>query len=58
MPTYTERKFETHIERQLNQSGYRSMLSADYDRYLCLIPNEVLQFIRDTQPKIYKRLER
>ena len=58
MPTYTERDFENHIEHRLNQSGYRSLLPTDYDRYLCLIPDEVLQFIQNTQPKIYERLER
>ena len=57
MPTYTEKKFENHIEQQLNQSGYRSLLPTDYNRYLCLISDEVLQFIRDTQSKIYQKLE-
>jgi len=54
MPTYTEQRFEDHIEHHLNQSGYRSLQSADYDKSLCLIPDEVLQFIQDTQPKEYQ----
>ena len=58
MPTYTEQRFEDHIEQHLNQSGYESLQSADYDKSLCLIPDETLQFIRDTQPKVYQRLER
>ena len=58
MPTYTEQRFEEHIEHHLNQSGYRSLQSADYDKSLCLIPDEVLQFIQDTQPKEYLKLKR
>ena len=58
MPTYTETDFESHIEAQLKQSGYRSLPLADYDKDLCLIPHEVLQFIQATQPKEYQKLER
>ena len=58
MPTYTEEKFEDHIEQHLNQSGYRSLKSSRYDKPLCLIPNETLQFIQDTQPETYQKLER
>ena len=58
MPTYTEQNFEDHIEQHLNQSEYRSLQSTDYDKSLCLIHDEVLQFIQDTQPDVYQRLER
>ncbi len=58
MPTYTETDFENHIESQLNQSGYRSLPQADYDKDFCLIPHEVLQFIQATQPKEYQKLHR
>ena len=58
MPTYTETDFESHIEAQLKQSGYRSLPLADYDKDLCLIPHEVLQFIQATQPKEYQKLRR
>ena len=57
MRTYTEENFEDHIEQHLNQSGYRSLPPADYDKPLCLIPNEMLQFIQDTQPEAYQKLE-
>ena len=57
MPTYTEENFEDHIEAHLNRSGYRSRQSVLYNRALCLIPNETLQFIQDTQPKEYQNLE-
>ena len=58
MPRYTETDFEDHIEGYLNQSGYRSLQSTDYDKSLCLIPNETLKFIQDTQPEEYQKLER
>ena len=57
MPRYTETNFEEHIEAHLNQSGYRSLQSAAYDKSLCLIPDETLQFIQDTQPEVYQKLE-
>ena len=57
MPTYTEERFEDHIEAHLNRSRYRSRQRATYNRSLCLIPNETLQFIRDTQLKEYQKLE-
>ena len=58
MPTYTEEDFEDHIEAHLNGSSYRSRQPATYNRNLCLIPNETLQFIRDTQLEEYQKLER
>ena len=57
MPTYSETKFEDHIEERLNRSGYRSLSPADYDKYGCLIPEELLRFIRDSQPEEYRKLE-
>ena len=57
MPRYTEENFEDHIEQHLNQSGYRSLQSSHYNKSLCLIPNEMLKFIQDTQPDMYQKLE-
>ena len=51
MQTYREINFEEHIEQHLNQSCYRSLQPTDYNKSLCLIPDEMLQFIQDTQPK-------
>ena len=58
MPTYTEQRFEDHIEAHLNQSRYRSLQSSQYNKSLCLIPNETLKFIQDTQLEVYQKLER
>ena len=58
MRTYSETNFEDHIEERLNRSGYRSLSNpADYDQYACLIREELLRFIRDSQPEMYQRLE-
>ena len=57
MQTYTEQRFEDHIEERLNQSDYKSLKSTDYDKSRCLIPHETLKFIQDTQPEVYQRLE-
>ena len=58
MPTYNEENFEDHIEAHLNRSGYRSRQSAIYNKSICLIPNETLGFIKETQPNEYQKLER
>ena len=58
MPRYTEQNFEDHIEQHLTQSDYQSLQPTDYHKSRCLIPNETLQFIQDTQPEVYQRLER
>ena len=58
MPTYTEENFEDHIEAHLNASGYRSRQPVFYNRRLCLIHDEMLEFIQGTQPKTYQKLER
>ena len=58
MQAYTEQDFEDHIEAHLNQSGYRSLQPASYNKSLCLIRSETLQFIQMTQPDVYRRLGR
>ena len=58
MPTYTEENFEDHIEAHLNRSGYRSRQPIFYNKRLCLIHDEILDFIQGTQPKTYQKLDR
>ena len=58
MPAYDEQDFEDHIEKHLNRSGYRTQQAAIYSKRLCLISNETLGFIRDTQPNAYQKLKR
>ena len=40
----------------LTPGGYRKRTSQDYDRALCLIPEDVLDFVLVTQPREWKRL--
>lgn len=37
--------------------GYRKRRPEDYDRTLCLLPSDVLDFVLATQPKEWKKLE-
>ena len=67
----TERAFEDAIESSLlrgvvqenpisspdlTPGGYRRRTSDDYDRALCLIPEDALDFVLLTQPKEWERL--
>ena len=56
--TYTEQDFEQHIAERLLASGYRLLPPAGYDRGLVLIPDELIGFIKDTQPDEYDRLHK
>ena len=37
--------------------GYRKRKPEDYDRTLCLLPRDVVDFVLATQPKEWKKLE-
>ena len=52
----TELKFEEHIEKHLNSVGYSSTHFSEYDRNLCLIRGQVIDFIKTTQPVQWERL--
>ena len=52
----TEKKFEKHIEDHLKSVGYTSTHFSEYDRNLCLIKDQVINFIRATQPEQWGRL--
>lgn len=53
----TEKKFEDHIENHLLSIGYVSHHFSEYDRTLCLIRDEIINFIKTTQPENWGRLE-
>lgn len=55
---YLEQDFEEHIEEHLLKSGYHKRQPEDYDKDLCLIPDEVIRFIQSSQPKKYKNLQK
>ena len=51
-----EKRFEEHIERELNSLNFCSKNYKDYDKDLCLIKDEVIDFIKDTQPEKWAKL--
>tara|TARA_X000000950_G_C13915612_1_gene660854 strand:+ start:3221 stop:6163 length:2943 start_codon:yes stop_codon:yes gene_type:complete len=51
-----ERRFEEHIERELNSLKFFSRNYKDYDRELCLIHDEVIDFIKNTQQEKWNKL--
>ena len=53
----TEQKFEEHIEKHLNSIGYKSRHFPEYNRSLCLIRDDLIEFIKTTQPEKWDRLE-
>jgi type I restriction enzyme R subunit len=55
--TPTEKKFEEHIEDHLKKVGYSTSHFSQYDRNLCLIRNNLIDFIRATQPEQWGRLQ-
>jgi type I restriction enzyme R subunit len=55
---YREMNFEEHVESHLLNSGYHRRKSEGYDKSLCLIPIDVLQFIQTTQPQEFEKLKK
>src|SRR5580704_9604312 len=52
-----EAAFETVIEAYLLQHGYRHVRPDGFDRERAIFPEIVLNFIRETQPKEWAKLE-
>lgn len=52
-----ESTFETVIEAHLLQNGYRSVPREGFDRGRAIFPEVVLDFIRETQPSEWAKLE-
>ncbi len=53
----TEQRERAHGFGEYIPGGYTQRTSADYDRGLCLIPEDVFDFILATQPKEWGRLK-
>src|SRR5262245_38561518 len=54
---HTEGAFETVIEEHLLRSGFLRAADKTFDRERSIFPAVVLDFIRDTQPKEWAKLE-
>lgn len=53
----SEAEFESVIERQLLSAGYVAVDQRGFDRERAIFPSVVLEFIRETQPMTWARLE-
>lgn len=53
----SEKNFESDIQAYLLENGYHSRTSNDYDKKLCLIPQDVLNFINATQPQEWQKYQ-
>ena len=53
----TEEKFEAHIEQHLNLAGFSSRCFTEYNRMLCFLRKDLIEFIRTTQPNKFEQLE-
>lgn len=51
------RESEATPHGQFMPGGYRKRRPEDYDRALCLLPRDVVDFVLATQPREWKRLE-
>lgn len=54
---HSEEAFETVIEAYLLENGYRSVPREEFDREQAIFPEAVLEFIRETQPSEWGKLE-
>jgi type I restriction enzyme R subunit len=54
---HSEAAFETVIETHLLANGYTPVAGGGFDRERAIVPEIVLGFIRETQPKEWAKLE-
>jgi len=57
MKQTSEAAFETAIEETLLAGGYAKLPSVDFDRARAIFPETALAFIRETQAKVWQKLE-
>ncbi|PTY37598.1 type I restriction endonuclease subunit R [Saccharospirillum sp. MSK14-1] len=57
MKRTSEAAFETAIEAVLLNDGYKQIDAKTFDRERAIFPDEALNFIRTTQPKVWDKLE-
>ncbi|MCW5520180.1 type I restriction endonuclease subunit R [Aureitalea sp. L0-47] len=56
MNSPNEGRFESHIEKSLLKHDYKSRLYPEYDRVNCVIEEDLIGFIKETQEKEYQKL--
>lgn len=53
----SEKNFEEAIETHLLANGYHKRTSNNYDKTLCLIPDDLINFLLATQPKEWQKFQ-
>lgn len=53
----SEARFESHLESAFQDHGYASRFYTEYDKINCQIIEDLIGFIRDTQPEEYEKLQ-
>ena len=54
----SEKDFESYIENHLLKNGYQKRDADFYDRTNCLYKDDFIDFVKDTQPKEFEKLQR
>ena len=54
---YYEKDLENLFEKELVLRGYQSVPFSQYDRTQCLLPTEIVQFLKTSQPDSWERFE-
>ena len=52
----SEFRFEEWIEKSLIKNGYTNRINTEYNKDLCLIQEDLIGFIKETQPVEYQKL--
>ena len=55
---YSEKDFENHFENGLKLNGYKKLENTSYNPLLTLHPEDLLTFIKESQLKQYKIIEK
>jgi type I restriction enzyme R subunit len=58
MGRHKERIFENEVIELLKESGYIEGISKNYNQELALYPSDLIEYIKTTSPKEYKKLSR
>ncbi len=53
---YTEKHLEEHIEKNLQNVGFQSLPHTEYHKVNCVIPFDLIEFIKTTQRREYDKL--
>lgn len=54
---HTEQAFETAIIQHLTENAWIEVSNKEYDRELAFFPNVILTFVKESQPKEWRRLQ-